>query len=55
MGCGGVEDVSTVAGSNSVAVPHLGKKSRRGAFEHQCNDIVMPGLGRASLHIVKTH
>ena len=30
MGCGGIGDVGNVAGSNSVAVPHHGKMSRRG-------------------------
>jgi len=29
VGCGSVGDVGTVAGSNSVAVPRRGKKSRR--------------------------
>jgi len=28
MGCGSIGDVGTVAGSNLVAVPHCGKKSR---------------------------
>ena len=34
MDCGSIGDVSTVAGSNSVAVPCCGKKSRSDALVH---------------------
>ena len=32
MGCGSIGDIDNVAGSNSVAVPCRGKKSRRDGY-----------------------
>jgi len=40
MGCGSVGDISNVSGSNSVAVPHHGKKSRRGEKEEATDGVI---------------